>query len=224
MSFINTRLAGALIGAGAALLALPAAGSTLVATWSAITWHNETKVMPSLILRFANDEVDAAYFTPEDLVDYTFTGFEGYGSDSQVAAYGHFDASYLIGAVELFSPPNYAGVPNHVGADGSMGEGWRISFYMPAATTASGYDETVLSATRDAYAAPRFSVRAYWSGDPRYCTECALRLYKDSAVYDGEATSFAEAPEAAVPLPGALGLLGGALAGLAGLGARRRKG
>lgn len=209
--------------AGALLLAAgPSSAATLVSTWKAVTTHNSNAVLASMTLRFANDVADAEYFTVGDLVDVSFDGFEGFGADPQIAQFGQFTQAHLDGTAFMIFPPNHAGVPSHIGTDGSMGEGWRLGYYTRVGETY----QTVLSAKRDAYHTPRFSVRAYWSGDPRYCTECSLRLYKGDSQYDGQATSF-RAPDnqqhtPPVPLPATLPLLLGALAGGWGLSRRKR--
>lgn len=214
------NLIAAGLAAGLSILSLPASASTLEATWAAISPHNATGILPSLTFRFANDIDDAPHFTPGDLVDFVFDGFAGYGTDSQVASYGSFSAAYLSGTTVLVSPPSVAGVPDLIGTDGSMDEGWRISYYFPA-TGPGQAAETVLSATRDAYPAPRFSVRAYWSGDPRYCTECSLRLYLSDVKFDPLATSFDAAPASEVPVPASLPLMAAAVGGIAALRRRR---
>ncbi|MFV0333810.1 MAG: VPLPA-CTERM sorting domain-containing protein [Tropicimonas sp.] len=215
---MKRSLAGLLAGA-LLFSAGPSTAATLVSTWKAVTTHNDSNVMTSVTFRFANDVVDAAYFTAADLVDVTLDGFEGIGAQSQINSYGNFTEAHLAGTEFMLLPPNHAGVPNHIGTDGSMGQGWKFGYYLPDGN--GGY-QTVLSGTRDAYAAPRFSVRAYWSGDPRYCTECSLRLYKGDAEYDGQASSFDAGNATAVPLPATLPLMLGALVGGWGIARRKR--
>lgn len=207
--------------AGALLLAAgPSSAATLVSTWKAVTTHNSNAVFASMTLRFANDVTDAAYFTADDLIDATFAGFEGYGSNSVIGKYGEFGAERLDGAEFVVVPPNRAGVPNHVGTDGSMGEGWLIGYYKDFGEMYS----PVLTAKRDAYRTPRFAVKAYWPGGTWQCTECAMYLYKSDVEYDGQATSFDGTQQGtpAVPLPATLPLLLGALAGGWGLSRRKR--